>query len=82
MKDEMTNRLVRGLRLIESGHYHGLGDVWLKKTGGGAADEIERLRDANGYAFVELAKARAEVERLKALTGRESPPETDATSIS
>jgi len=53
----MTDRLVRGLRLIESGHYHGLGDVWLKKTGGEAADEIERLRAKR----LDFAK---EVERL------------------
>jgi hypothetical protein len=40
----MTDRLLQGLRLIESGHYHGLGDRWLRKTGGAGAAEIERLR--------------------------------------
>lgn len=40
----MTDRLLQGLRLIESGHYRGLGEAWLRKAGGDAATEIERLR--------------------------------------
>jgi hypothetical protein len=43
--------IVKRLRLIESGHWTGLGRAWLQMSGREAADEIELLRKA----LVEIA---------------------------